>query len=229
MEAVERMFLEAAVQHKTKREQRDHFRRILHGAELNTPLQGNDLEDVLTLILRHPDYVEKYGCGIRSIVVRNNPIFYKTKGFWIIRTDGSETDVSYLRCIDGCDKPIGHWIHMACRAAIEMQVVEFKREAFRVSDFATCKLTGQSVTWGQCHVDHASPLFRELVASFFESHPVDLSDSLFYRHGDGDCSVQFADRALTERWQHYHRVHANLRIVTVQANLRRKKSQQGDD
>ena len=103
---------------KTKKAAIEHFRKYLHEAEEWKPLEGDAFDDVCGLIMRHPSKDEKIGSGIDAIYVRQNPMFPTQRSFWIRRTDGTETDFSYLRCIDGCDKSARHWFNAACRYAV---------------------------------------------------------------------------------------------------------------
>ncbi len=41
--------------------------------------------------------------------------------------------------------------------------------------------------------------------------------------GDGNIGSSFADSNQELRWWMYHRMHATLRVTTVQANLTRKR------
>lgn len=208
---------------KTKKAEIEHFRKYLHESEEWIQLEGQAFNDVCGLIERHPSKDEKIGSGIDAIYVRRNPKFPSQRSFWIRRTDGSETDFSYLRCIDGCDKSSRHWFNIACRYAVTNQTIEFKRQAFIDYETIVCPMTGEQLTWQSCHVDHESPTFNELVDAFIQKRKIVLLESLYEKRTDGDCEVRFASFALAEDWRTFHAGNARLRVVSVKANLTRKR------
>ncbi|CAK9863797.1 unnamed protein product [Sphagnum jensenii] len=54
---------------------------------------------VQEVVVHHPKYTEKAGCGIAYIKVDKHPNFPDTRCFWIVREDGTETDFSYHKCL----------------------------------------------------------------------------------------------------------------------------------
>ncbi len=207
---------------KTKKEAIAHFKRYLNEARCWQPLAGDALEDLLWLIARHPSASEKIGCGIAAVYVRRNPVFPSQRSFWIQRTDGSETDFSYLLCLNGKDRSSQQWFSQACRWSVTAQILEFKRRAFAVGR-VLCSVTGQPVDWHSCHVDHEAPQFSEMVDAFVREHQIDVASVEIAGHADGDCSARFASQAMDDLWSEYHRTRAALRIVTTAVNLRRKR------
>jgi hypothetical protein len=212
-------------QFKTKKAAIEHFRKYLNGTQEGQPLDAAAFDDVMWLIKRHPSASEKIGCGIASIYVRRNPTFPSQRSFWIQRADGSETDFSYLRCIDGKDKSAQHWFVQACRWAVVKQILAFKQRAF-AAGCATCSVTGQLVGWSSCHVDHESPQFAALVASFVTEFDIDVESVAVSGCSDNECAPRFASPAMHNMWSEYHRKHATLRIVTAEINLKRKRNGQ---
>ena len=75
-----------------------HIRGIIDGAELNTPLEESAAAFLIDVLRRHHNWVDKEGAGIISIVIRLNPppgFGPARRGLWLIRGDGSETDISW--------------------------------------------------------------------------------------------------------------------------------------
>ncbi|KAG0566496.1 hypothetical protein KC19_7G068200 [Ceratodon purpureus] len=62
-------------------------------------LSDEDDEAVQAVLTYHPKYSEKVGCGIAYIKVDNSPDYPDVRCFWLVRTDGSETDFSYRKCL----------------------------------------------------------------------------------------------------------------------------------
>jgi len=84
----------------TKRQLTERVRRILHSYKPYQKLKRKDFKFMLSLLQNHERANEKVGCGVKAIEVRVNTKYGATNySFWIIRTDGSETDFSYQKCI----------------------------------------------------------------------------------------------------------------------------------
>jgi hypothetical protein len=78
------------------------------------------------LIKNHPDYDLKKGKGILDFFIKMTE--WGTKGFWIKRVDGSETDFSYKQCLT--PRTYIQEIKTACRNAIEKDIISQKIEGF---------------------------------------------------------------------------------------------------
>ncbi|KAG0566264.1 hypothetical protein KC19_7G050700 [Ceratodon purpureus] len=77
------------------------MRQILRNQNNETGgrLPVEDDEAVQAVLTYHPKYSEKVGCGIAYIKVDNSPDYPDVRCFWLVRTDGSETDFSYRKCL----------------------------------------------------------------------------------------------------------------------------------
>ncbi|MGE0651142.1 MAG: DCL family protein [Alphaproteobacteria bacterium] len=62
-------------------------------------VNDSDASDLSALLTRHNEYSDKLGCGIDYFIVSTSPD-HSTKCFWIVRTDGSRIDFSFMRCVD---------------------------------------------------------------------------------------------------------------------------------
>lgn len=58
-----------------------------------------DAIDLLALLARHVDAVKKIGVGVDHFKVDKDG--YGGKCFWIVRTDASQIDFTYKRCVTG--------------------------------------------------------------------------------------------------------------------------------
>jgi len=71
---------------------------------------------VTALLHNHANPAEKIGSGVASVKVGCNPEYPDTKCFVIVRTDGTEVDFSYLKCIDNIyPKAVGEAIRRSDR------------------------------------------------------------------------------------------------------------------
>jgi hypothetical protein len=192
-------------------------RAMLYGYDLGVPIPEPDHRFLLDLLAHHPRAAEEIGAGMASFSVRPLPRFPTTRGFWLTRVDGTETDWSFQLCLHG-DPPHRTGVLRALRALVVGQVVEFKGFSLRAG--ARCALTGVPLD-ETCHVDHEPP-FERLAEQFVAAHggfgAFRLAPSL-----DGQSAPALADGALAHEWQTFHRLHAGLRVVTAVANLGRTR------
>jgi len=58
-------------------------------------------EAILDLVRKgHQKAAAKIGIGVDKVVVKQHPIFETTRCFFLVRSDGTEEDFSYIKCID---------------------------------------------------------------------------------------------------------------------------------
>lgn len=194
-----------------------HFQGVLQSCELGQDLTGDLLADCLCLFERHPEFEQKRGCGIASVKVVLNPVF-GDRCFWIYRTDGTDTDISYRVCVTS-KKPTKRQAFMAaCRAAIAEQVLAFKRSRFNNNPLIKCQISGRLVSESDAHVDHFIP-FINLVEHFVSTRYVNIDTVQYQPKVDGDFVTKFANESLEKQWQEYHRLNATLQITHKSENM----------
>ncbi|WP_414649746.1 DCL family protein [Dyella sp.] len=64
--------------------------------EIVSPVDAVDLGHLLS---RHNDLNQKIGCGVSHYKVDMDG--YGGKCFWLVRSDGTEEDFTYVRCVTG--------------------------------------------------------------------------------------------------------------------------------
>jgi hypothetical protein len=174
-----------------------------------------DFAFLCDLFGRHPHAEQKVGEGIASIVVRHVPP-YNQPGFYLRRLDGSETDISFLQCVAA--RTDMTTLYGALRRAVDDQIIEFKTQAFKGRFAIECPYTAELVFRTSCHVDHQPPKTFQAVADRW----ITLAggrDRVRVASGDGDIGSRLLDVGQLESWRSYHRTNAELRIVSVEANL----------
>lgn len=217
------------IQFKTKSNLVDYIRTIVAKYEDEQTLDTDDTRFVLALIDNHPQAAIKIGNGIDSIIVRRNPIYTQTRGFYLNRVDATGTDVSWTECLT--PTPHHKKVIRALRVLIEEQTFAFKQKFFDDEVDPTCELTGQSITFLDSHVDHVPPLtFDSLVEQFcnefgFDLNTIPLRDDL----ADNKYVDLLDDDLLALRWQDYHHQRAVLRVVSRFGNLSIAKRYVGAD
>lgn len=209
-----------------------HFRDIRDRYPLKTPIDDpSDHDDLCALLERYDtaivDGASKIGCGIDRFEVRINYGSYggSTKGFWVVRTDGSETDFSFISAVKGEPKPQAQEFSDACRSAVATDILAAKKAVFKEHGDAMgrvpCELTDEPITFEQAHTDHAYPKFGHLVVTFRAArgwHEV-IPEGVLTRAQDGQTITTFADPADAEAFRKFHHASAILRVVARGKNL----------
>lgn len=166
------------------------------------------------LLACHPDVEEKLGSGLRGFVVRSAPPFHRNRCFYAVRTDGTEVDFSWKKCVEGHSP----WFTFckAARYAVSDQIVAFRDQEF-ARGLSRCPIDGAVLTVETSHVDHFNPTFGDLVRSFVGD--TDWESVPLVDHPAGAGGRVFADPQYAARFAAFHAAHANLRVISAHANL----------
>lgn len=195
----------------TKKAAGDRIREILYRYGIGHALGAADesfMRDVLAL---HPESEQKIGVGVARIEVRQN---MGSRGFWVVRTDGSATDFSFLACLTPPTHE--HDVRRALRTAVRDQVRAFRDR--ELVPGARCAVTMELLDGLEVHVDHDPP-FEDLVRAFMAARGLSFGDMAVVATADGATDTVLADHALAAEWSVYHAEHARLRLTTRHANL----------
>jgi hypothetical protein len=202
----------------TKAAVREHCRNIVKSYLDGALVSADDDLFLRALISRHPDADQKTGPGILGFTVATDPIWHKTRGFVLLRTDGTFTDFSYYQCIAAASPEKD--IYSALRNAVSKQIIHFKRETFSTNRQILCPYTGILLSPDNCHVDHKAPkTFKRLVAQWLNDSQLSLADIQVTPHADNQYANDLADDSQSFKWQDFHAVHAELRLISRKANL----------
>ncbi len=74
--------------------------RELFGRPFGTIFSGDDHAFLFDLLNQHPRAKEKIGSGVKHFTVKNSKD--KSKGFFLVRPDGTEEVFSYRKCLKLC-------------------------------------------------------------------------------------------------------------------------------
>lgn len=207
---------------RRKEDVENAIRDILHLYPPRTKVSLEHLEFLLDVLSNHPRSLQKIGCGVTAMEVRVNPHHQNNRGFWLIRTDNSETDWSFVKCIHPV-KPINLFSN-ACRHAIADQIREFRvdwvKQYADTEGYIVCPVTNERILPDNAHVDHIPPqTFDHIMHSFIKDQALDISSVELSGAEDGKIGRGLADTALCLNWQSYHKRVAQLRVVSIIANL----------
>jgi hypothetical protein len=204
-------------QFKTKQQLRERIRALRDSYANNLPISQADLHFMLDLLKRHESAAIKVGCGIKEMFVRKN---MNNRGFWLRRTDGSETDFSFEMCLRDNAEPQSMKFKEACRSAIKDEIAAFKSSLFARTKCEICPINGQPITISNAHVDHAPPwTFEKIVESFIAENGILVDAVETNCNDDGVVVNEMRDKQLAARFVAHHNQRAHLRVVSKDANL----------
>jgi hypothetical protein len=181
-------------------------------------IAGEDRAFIEALIARHPRAALIVDCGIQYILVQRVPFAEHLRRFVVIRQDGSWRDFSWRKCLHPTDALDD--VRRICRRLVADQVCAFARQFWREHPHgASCPVLGVPMGPKTAHVDHAPPLFHELVQTWLDHERLEPDDIEIVYRADYGGRNEFVDPLLAARWRQFHRAHARLRVVSAQANL----------
>lgn len=160
---------------------------------------------------------------ILSVMVDRHPEFRTTKCFYFVGLFNGEKykDIfSYRGAINGLPSDLQSFSR-ACRFSVHKRIREFKIEQFKNKP-VQCVISGQTVEWDECQVDHKAPLtFSVIVKSFIVANDIDIS-SVEYVYNNS--KEDFVDSSIPERFYDFHKKMAVLRIVSSIENVKLSSS-----
>jgi len=231
----------AGVTYPRKKDVEARAKQILRDTPVHACLEGDDRAFMVALLNHHYLVKEKIGSGVKDIFVGKQP-GRDAKRFLLRRTNGVIVDFSYRKCL----RPPTRREHFAeaCRAAVQGQVDAFKTHAFRplpvkgdpTADVFTfdpnrfrleptskvpCALTGELVSWKECHVDHAPPNeFAKIVDDYIKEHQIDINQIQLLGAEDGFSRRCFQYEE-ERRFAAFHKERAVLQIVAIAPHMER--------
>ena len=201
-----------------KSQLKEKAKAILNGYSLGHIFDSSSSEYkfLCRIFQGHPEFAIKVGSGIKSIYTGVGEV-YKTRCFFIDRTDGTYTDISYIRSIDGACSKISD-IKCACRSAIQPVIDDFRSTVIFGVD--TCSFTGELLVQQNTHIDHYDLTFNDLVDLWLKPLNIDSLHSLLNDSTkDNETKIYFLAEEIVNGFIAFHNEHTHLRAVSKTANL----------
>jgi len=210
------------VEFKNKKEAHLFFKAMLNKYRNHQTIEEDDATILFALIERHPEALQKIGCGIKR--------FYKaetdqgTSCFWIERFDKSQTDFSYISCVDAKGKSLLQEFSEACRETVRESLEIAKDKFFEQNGDAEgkveCEVTGEKIAKYESHLDHKKPMtFQIIVQTFLAASGIMPASEMMSIAQDGQFVTTFVDEKVAKDFKDYHKKVAKLRIITAKKNL----------
>lgn len=209
-----------------------HFKDMLARHADNQVVEGRaDHDDLLAFPERYDAAIingpAKIGPGVEYFFrKRNVGDSYSTPGFWVHKTDTTETDFSYIDAVKGQPKSNAQEFYDACRGAVAADLLAAKRHHFAAHGDSEgrvpCDPSDELISFAEAHLDHAYPTFGQLVVSFRAARG--------WQHGvpagiptppvDAQTTTSFLDASqAADAFRQFHKGAATLRIVSRARNL----------
>lgn len=165
----------------------------------------------------HPWAPLKIGAGIAWIDVRST--MYGDRGFYIVRVDGSSTDIGYKKSLSSNSASL-NWkmVSSAFREAVRDQVFAVRQLAFADSLTLTCPVLGIEFDENSSAVDHIAPdTFDNILRRFGEQAGL-VWETAITGSQDNKYVRDIVDEGVRDHWYRYHLEHARLRVISARAN-----------
>lgn len=180
-------------------------RQIIRRYKDGEPLGQDDFKCMLDILKCHQRADQKIGPGVKKIWVKTSS--FRTRGFWLERIDGTQTDFSFLMCFR--KSSYGEDLRGAARQAVAYQIISFKN---KFTYGGPCPYSGITLTPENSDVHHDEKSFNEIFLSFFgDTRPKLLK-------GDGLLGAQLKDPAIRNDWRQYQFENAKLKIINRGVN-----------
>ena len=142
-----------------KTEIKNKCRQILN-SEVTVLEGGEDFEFLCDVFKGHDEYeLKTKGQRIRKISIRK--VTYGTKCFYITREDGTETDISFVSCLDSKKNKKIKDICAACRESIDYIIKDLRE---KLTFPLVCPLSGVVIkSIKDVHIDHYDLDFKDVV------------------------------------------------------------------
>ena len=194
---------------------------ILRRLEKYTSRSPEDLceDDVawfLALIQEmHPYAAEKLSRPVIGIR-RYNRYGVNGNNLLLMYNDGSSMPFSWNKCCKGKASSDSVSIKHAFRAAVQDQTSSVMDAAFTEACQIVCPMSGELITRGTAHVDHAPPKFADLVQAWLIDMGMRLDEITLADDPQGGAVMQAGSRL--DSWRAFHSKHAQLRVVSARWN-----------
>jgi hypothetical protein len=195
----------------SKKEQTEYFKQLLNKGLCKSLLneRPKDFEELMCLFKNHPD-TNKLN-NVKDIYIIRNKKNSKYFEFRLIKTDGTEEDISYRNCIN--KRSSNYDINQAFRNSIDYQIKDFRNNCTK-----ECVLCGCNQ---DIHIDHIY-LFKNLVKDFINERddiPTSFDDNI-----DNTAIFKKENINFENEWKEYHEKHSTLRPLCKNCNLKRSKN-----
>lgn len=164
---------------------------------------------------------EVLGCGIRKIWLKETEcVFEGVYRFHVEHLDNTCSSFEWRSAYNDPyhnyhDKSYKDDVETALRAAVLHHLVEYKEMLSKESQMELhSDISGIALPWEKAVVQHFPTTFHDLVDAFLNE--VNLKAEQIFLEWDDNHVYVIKDKALLERWQQYHLMKANFRVIATE-------------
>ena len=84
-----------------------YIRALMARYDNETPLSEPDVQFMVALLESQASTAPTIGSGVQRIALKPNPVFPAQRTFYVVRTDGSETHFSWVKCLSALRTVLG--------------------------------------------------------------------------------------------------------------------------
>lgn len=198
----------------TKTYKQNKCREILHKYNPGEIVNNSDLFFLISVFENHSEWDKKKGEGILNISI--GLAQFGTRCFIINRTDGSSTDISFLKAITNPSEDSD--LKKACRSAIQCEIDKFKDENLQYG-ITRCAITNEILLPNDTHIDHYDLTFSEVYNEWIKYQNKKYLVSKLNKSVDNETETYFIDDKINYDFRIFHNMNTHLRAVTKYANL----------
>lgn len=178
----------------------------------------------LIMSLPSKDIKPTLGCGIRKIWLKETEcVFEGVYRFHVEHLDGTFQSFEWRNAYNDPyhayhDKSYRDDVETALRAAVLHHAVDYKEMLSKESQMELhSDISGVALPWEKAVVQHFPTTFHDLVDGFLNE--VNLKIEQVYLEWDSAHVYCIKDKALLDRWQAYHLMKANYRIISTEEGM----------
>jgi len=164
---------------------------------------------------------EVLGCGIRKLWLKETECVYEgVYRFHVEHLDGSFASFEWREVYNDPyhgyhDKSYKDDVETALRAAVLHHLVDYKEMLSKESQMELhSNISGIALPWEKAVVQHFPTTFHDLVDAFLNE--VNLKAEQVFLEWDDGHVYRVKDQGLLERWQSYHLMKANFRVIATE-------------
>lgn len=196
----------------TREALRSKIRSIVAEYPDGAQLSSEHFDFMIWVLHHHKRWRTKSSPGVVALTVQPHQTRQGvTRGFYLLRIDGSTEDISWTKCLlPGGGPNVWREVNQAARNEIADQ-----RDAANhsVRYGSPCPICGEPLKDGR-HVDHEAPLTFEVLLRAWLAESGTLPEQVAI-----GTDWNFTDRELAAHWQDFHQRHATLRVIHAYENL----------
>lgn len=203
-----------------KTEKKNICKRILNSGKEVVDSE-EDFEFLCEIFKEHDEYELKFK-GQKIIKISIKKSSYGSRCFYITREDGTETDISFVSCLESKKNKKLKDIRSACREAVEPLII---KEREKIQFPYKCPLSGKVMnSIKEVHIDHYDLDFKDVADLWInENGGIENIYKYVCETKDNETITYFTDDSIKESFIRFHNEHTHLRAIYKRENLSTRK------